>query len=90
MYIPVFIIIFELLLLPEKYRLTCWHITVVTLELSSLASSQNIPAFDPDESIPKLIETLKDDDPIVVDVSFKSLEGYSRSDKFKWAITTHK
>ncbi len=54
-----------------------------------MASSQSVSTFDPDQSLPELLKTIKDDDPIVVDQCLKNIATFFRAQKFKDALAAH-
>lgn len=58
-------------------------------ELNSVASSQSVPFFDPDKALSALLETIKDDDQIVVDECLKTITNHMRASRFKDALVLH-
>lgn len=55
-------------------------------EVSSLASSVHGVSKDPEEFIPKFIESLSDEDPLVVDTVVGHMEKFSKKETFLKAI----
>ena len=55
------------------------------------ATPQNVPPFDPDTSLPKLLEMLTDEDQEVVFSCFKMMELWcAKSTHFKSALLKHR